>query len=161
MLAALLLAAVAEFANYPAATKLAHRPAALKLTTRAARRYRSVLRDEAKKGPNFNGHYRVADWGCGTNCVEWGILDLDRGKVWMAPKPLESCWTPNLPEHDTVTDWFEMHLDSRLLYVHDCVSNPPVVVWDRRRVFEWRGGKLRLLRTETLKEPDDVSVLHR
>jgi hypothetical protein len=151
MFAALLLAAAAEFAKYPAAAKLAHRAAKPKLTTRAARRYRTVLRDEARKGPNFNGHYRVADWGCGTNCVEWAILDLETGKVWMAPAPLESCGAPDLPEHDEVMDWFEMHLDSRLLYVYDCTSNPPVRVWDRRRVYEWRDGRLRLVRTESLK----------
>lgn len=150
ILLSLFLAVALEFANYPAEGKLAHRPAALKLTTPAARRYRTVLRTEAKEGANFNGHYRVAKWGCGTNCVQWAILDLDSGKVWMAPQTLLSCWTPDLPEHDDVTDWFEAHRDSRLLYVHDCTSDPPVRVWDRRRVYEWVGGRLRLVRTESL-----------
>src|SRR5260221_1470599 len=151
MLSSLRPPSAAELANYPAGTRLVRHAAAPRLTTRAARRYRTVLRDEATKGPNFNGHYRLAEWGCGTNCVEWAILNLTTGKVWMAPEPLQSCWTPDLPEHDDVTDWFEMHVDSSLLYVHDCVSNPPVRVWDRRRGYEWREGKLQLVRTEALK----------
>jgi hypothetical protein len=64
-------ASVGEFALYRPAHRLTRPPASPIVKSGKARRYRSVLRAEAREGPNFNGHYRVASWGCGTNCIEW------------------------------------------------------------------------------------------
>jgi len=46
-----------------------------------ARMYRTLLRDEISKGPNFAGHYRVAIWGCGTSCAMFAIVNLKTGQV--------------------------------------------------------------------------------
>jgi hypothetical protein len=46
-----------------------------------ARMYRTVLRSEIAKGPNFAGHYRVAIWGCGTSCAMFAVVNLKTGRV--------------------------------------------------------------------------------
>src|SRR5437870_3521698 len=81
-----------EFAKYPGESRLQTHPHALVLDTKEKRRFRTMLRSAAAEGTNFNGHYRVASWGCGTNCIQWAIADLTNGKVWMAREPAHSCW---------------------------------------------------------------------
>ena len=51
------------------------------LSTRMARGYRTNLRNAAKEGVNFAGHYVLTTWGCGTNCSESVIIDARNGKV--------------------------------------------------------------------------------
>ncbi len=48
-----------------------------------ARRFRTVLREGAAKGPNFADHYTVITWGCGSPCVLMAIVDADDGHVFM------------------------------------------------------------------------------
>lgn len=43
--------------------------------------YRTTIRDQAKEGPNFAGHYTVATWGCGTECEGYAIVDAITGRV--------------------------------------------------------------------------------
>src|SRR6476620_8648893 len=47
-----------------------------------ARNYRTNLRNAAKEGVNFAGHFVVVNWGCGTNCSETAIIDGRSGKVF-------------------------------------------------------------------------------
>jgi hypothetical protein len=46
-----------------------------------AKTYRTVLRQEIAKGPNYAGHYRVAVWGCGTSCAMFAVVNLKTGRV--------------------------------------------------------------------------------
>ena len=46
-----------------------------------AKKYRTVLRQEIAKGPNYAGHYRVAVWGCGASCAMFGVVNLKTGRV--------------------------------------------------------------------------------
>ena len=47
-----------------------------------ARSYRTRLRQEARKGANFAGHYTVVSWGCGSNCESIAIVDALNGGVY-------------------------------------------------------------------------------
>jgi hypothetical protein len=150
LLVATALTASDEFSSYPAAHRLKHPPASPIVKSGKAHRYRTVLREEAREGPNFNGHYRVASWGCGTNCIEWAVIDLETGKVWFPSGPAYSCWAPEEQEED-VPDWFEMRVTSSLLYLHIC--DPPLRgsrAFNRRRVYVWSGSGLKLVRDEEL-----------
>ncbi len=140
-----------EFSLHPAAHRLAHTPAAPIVSSGKARRYRSVLRAEAREGANFNGHYRVASWGCGTNCIEWAVIDLESGKVWFPPEPAYSCWAPEQSDDKDVPDWFAMRTTSSLLYLHIC--DPPLRgsrTFTTRRVYVWTGSELTMLRSEAI-----------
>jgi hypothetical protein len=47
-----------------------------------ARMFRTNLRNAAKEGVNFAGHYILTTWGCGTNCSESAIIDARNGRVF-------------------------------------------------------------------------------
>ncbi len=47
-----------------------------------ARMFRTNLRNAAKGGVNFAGHYVLTGWGCGTNCSQWAIIDARNGRVY-------------------------------------------------------------------------------
>lgn len=53
-----------------------------------ANMFRTNLRNAAKEGVNFAGHYIVANWGCGTNCSQSAIIDARTGQVFF-PDELE------------------------------------------------------------------------
>ena len=50
--------------------------------------FRTNLRDAAKEGVNFAGHYILTTWGCGTNCSKSAIIDARNGRVFF-PDQLE------------------------------------------------------------------------
>ena len=43
--------------------------------------FKTVISNAYKKGPNFAGHYVVAEWGCGTGCQNHVIADTKTGKI--------------------------------------------------------------------------------
>lgn len=53
-----------------------------------ANMFRTNLRNAAKEGVNFAGHYILTTWGCGTNCSQSAIIDARNGKVFF-PRELE------------------------------------------------------------------------
>jgi hypothetical protein len=87
-------AGVPRFSDYPVSERYHGRTAPLVLT-RAARMYRTRLREAARERPNFAGHFIVATWGCGTECVEGVIIDARTGRVFMLPFTL-CCWSPGV-----------------------------------------------------------------
>jgi hypothetical protein len=106
-----------------------------------ARRFRTVLRKGATKGPNFAGHFTIVSWGCGTNCQSIAIVDSKTGVVRFAPFGSEIGQ--------------EFRLDSRLLVVNPaCVvaeyladyggcPPSPLNMWLTSRYFEWTGEQFR------------------
>jgi hypothetical protein len=59
--------------------------APVKLTSPLERLFRTNLREAAKQPPNFAGHYRFTEWGCGTQCAGGAIVDLQTGRVYPLP----------------------------------------------------------------------------
>ena len=47
--------------------------------------FRSVLRDGAKSGPDFAGHFSVVVWGCGADSFSLAVVDARDGKVYFPP----------------------------------------------------------------------------
>jgi hypothetical protein len=62
-------------------TPLAETPKLDLKSSATARQFRTLLRQEITKGPNFAGHYRVAVWGCGTSCADFAVVNLETGRV--------------------------------------------------------------------------------
>lgn len=72
-----------QFEDFPVRDFYKGRPAAVDLSSNTlARSYRTRLRKGAKKGPNFAGHYTIVDWGCGSNCQVYAVVDAHTGKVY-------------------------------------------------------------------------------
>lgn len=79
-----------RFTDYPVSERYTGKTAPLVLS-RAAREFRTRLRQAAREKPNFAGRFIVATWGCGTECVEGAIIDARTGHVFMLPFSL-CCW---------------------------------------------------------------------
>ena len=83
---------------------------------RDANKFRTNLRNAAKEGVNFAGHYILTTWGCGTNCSQSAIIDARNGRVFF-PDQLEGAGFGfcELPD-DTEPVVFQA--DSRLLVLN-------------------------------------------
>ncbi|GAA5175527.1 hypothetical protein GCM10025771_07940 [Niveibacterium umoris] len=57
----------------------------LVLQTKLAKKYRTVITQQSRQDPDFAGHYRVATWGCGTDCHGFAIINKRNGKVYTVP----------------------------------------------------------------------------
>lgn len=47
-----------------------------------SRRYRTVIRENAKFGQNFAGHFTLVRLGCGTGCTKIAVVDASDGSVY-------------------------------------------------------------------------------
>ncbi len=54
-------------------------------TSEAARRFRTVFRQQVSRGPNYAGHYRVVVWGCGSSCSSFAVVNVKTGRVLDIP----------------------------------------------------------------------------
>ena len=76
------------FNNYQISKVLIGKPAKVDIKSHPhAHKFRTMLRQGVENGVNFAGHYIIATWGCGTSCLELGIIDAHTGKVFF-PKEL-------------------------------------------------------------------------
>jgi hypothetical protein len=136
-----------EFPDFPAnAPSLVGEPTAPVLDTPQARRYRTRLREAAAEGPNFNGHFRIVSWGCGTNCLQWAFVDLTTGAVAVAPLDPIPCFHPRIDDAGR-PHWVESSVDSRLFVVYRCTCKGDQAAGGRR-LYVWEEGEAKLLREE-------------
>ncbi|HEY2014793.1 MAG TPA: hypothetical protein VGH38_14895 [Bryobacteraceae bacterium] len=100
------------------------RPAPPMLQTPDQRMFRTMIRESAAKGPNFAGHYTIAEWGCGAGCVSMAIIDAVDGKIYRSPfKVLAWSLLKYEGRHPSNGDDFqelEFKKDSRLLIARGC-----------------------------------------
>jgi len=74
------------FGMFPAPDNFRGKPATVDLRSHPdAHTYRSRLREGAAQGPNFAGHYTIVQWGCGSSCQKFAIIDAQTGKVYIYP----------------------------------------------------------------------------
>ena len=132
--------ALPRFKDYPA-TKFTGKPAAVKLTSPQARKYRTGLRENARGGPNFAGHYTIAAFGCGTGCVSpLAIIDATTGDVYFPPSVATISSLPDAEDDEMI----QSHEDSRLLVVVGEVNEKK-----GKYYFEWANNRLKLIRAIT------------
>lgn len=116
-----------------------------------AKMFRTNLRNAAKEGVNFAGHYILTTWGCGTNCSQSAIIDARNGRVYF-PRELEGagfgfCDFPDDTE-PTVSK-----ADSRLLVLNGFKGGDlekegaPCGVY----YLEWLGTKFKQVKFEPRK----------
>ena len=54
-----------------------------------AKNFKTAISDAVTKGPNFAGHYTVAEWGCGTTCQDHVVVDVQTGEIVATGIPSE------------------------------------------------------------------------
>lgn len=117
--------------------------AAPSVNTGQARLYRTVIREEAKLGPDFAGHYKLVRIGCGaaTTCI--AIADAATGKVTFPPN-LRVATALLFDTGQVNVETLNYRRNSRLLIVAGSPNE------DERRTglsyYLWGAGKLRLVR---------------
>jgi len=112
--------------------------------------YRTRLAESAKEKPNFAGHYILARWGCGTDCIQISIIDAITGQVYH-PSGVTTNVAVNvedllLDESESRPNFgsIKFRTNSRLLML---IGMPEESV-ERRGIsyYVWEHNQLRLIR---------------
>ena len=104
--------------------------------------YRTMIRQETAKGPDFAGHYKVAEWGCGTACLQMAVVDTQSGHVYDGPvgiPPHGSFFGPNVEEDKTGIFYSP---NSSLFIVVGCPNYKKCGSY----YYNWNGTQFKLLR---------------
>lgn len=111
-----------------------------------ANMFRTNLRNAAKEGVNFAGHYILTTWGCGTNCAVSAIIDARNGRVFF-PDQLEGSGFGfcDLPDD---TEPLVYRADSRLLVLSGFKGGDLNEERGRCGIYylEWTGRNFRQVR---------------
>jgi len=109
----------------------------------AAWQFRTRIREAARSKPNFAGHYVLASWGCGAECLSSAIVDVKTGAVYFDDISI-CCWfSPNshkLPEHFEPVDF---RLNSRPVILSGMLGEEER---NKSHYFKFEHGKLIALR---------------
>jgi hypothetical protein len=119
-----------------------------------ANMFRTNLRNAAKEGVNFAGHYILTTWGCGTNCSQSAVIDARNGRVFF-PRELEGAGFGfcDLPDD---TESMVSQADSRLLVLNGfkggdlSVENAPCGIY----YLEWTGRNFKQVKFEKKQRRD-------
>lgn len=130
------------FRDFPATESFSGSPAPADITShREAGKYRTVLRDGAKSGPNFAGHYTLVTWGCGSECQEFAIIDAKNGRVYFPAAIRFNSFGMVRDE----TEPFQYKKDSSLLII---AGQPDEKEELGLFYYHWNGRDLKLIFTE-------------
>lgn len=132
---------IPEFQDYVSHDRLDGRAAEPRLTTTWARKYRTRIRRGAASeegfrrgfeyvetpGPNFAGHYRVVNWGCGSGCLMMVIVDLKTGAIYPPPLSVAPTGEGRIRIPNLGTGWagFDFRENSRLFVMEICPGGAP------------------------------------
>lgn len=118
-------------------------PAPPNVKTGRAYLYRTVIKEEAKLGPNFADHYTIIRIGCGAATTCLAIADAKSGNVYFPPD-LKSAEALLVDTGKVNVDTLNYRRDSRLLIV---VGSPNGKI-DQSGIsyYLWQSGKLKLIR---------------
>lgn len=130
-----------RFEDYPARKEFTGKPAPAIIAHPRARLFRTMIKTQAQKGPNFAEHYTVATWGCGSGCRGFAIIDARTGRVYFNPKALNVMTPPYLDE-----DTLQFRPDSRLLIVSGTVDGLNGYQDEAKFYYEWKNNRFKLIR---------------
>lgn len=134
-----------DFDKYKTAERFAGTPAAPIPRTRLQRNFRTVIREAAKSGPNFAGHYALATWGCGAGCVSIAVVDEKNGTT--TDGPFEILGYDLSFSYEGGEEQIEFHPDSRLLIARGCPGEKDCGTY----YYEWTGQAFRLIQKTAAK----------
>jgi hypothetical protein len=135
---------VPRFESYAAPVYKGKRAPLNLRSAKNANTFRTRLREGAKEGVNFAGHYTLVQWGCGTGCLDVGVIDVKTGTVYF-PEELGGLgvwfWSDN-------EEALQFKPNSRLLVLSGFPAsesnsdNPKSGLY----YYEWTGARLKLIR---------------
>jgi hypothetical protein len=110
-----------------------------------AKEYRSRLNGAlADEDVNFAGKYILAQWGCGTSCIQAGIIDAQTGTVYL---PIVLQWVtrgynPALEDYEMI----EFKKNSKLLIINGAAGYDKKETQEGFWYYEWTGKDFKLLK---------------
>jgi hypothetical protein len=137
-----------RFEDYPVREIYKGPVARVRLDSPKARMFRTMLREGARTGPNFAGHYTFVLWGCGTGCAQKAIVDARTGRVYFIPLEFSDI---NDVEDETARKRF-FRLNSKLLVVTKSHYDMEHTYTAFYYIFE--NNRFRLLRKTEEREPE-------
>lgn len=133
-----------RFEDYPVRKVFKGQPAAPRINFPKAREYRTMIKEYGKDPPNFAGHYRIVDIGCGADCTFIFVIDVITGRAYYPGVNLNfDCYSLLKKEEGRALDQYhrQYRLDSRLL-----LSIGESKAMGRGSFFyEWEGSGFRLI----------------
>ncbi len=139
-----------RFEEFPATETWNPPSKPLKLASPSERLFKTRLTEASKEKPNFAGHYRLTDWGCGSNCSASALIDLNTGEVFPPPlaRPHKTGWDRWISCVSSFEGTgTEIRLDSRLTiircgmnYSEELQKNLPDTYY-----FVWESNRFRQL----------------
>lgn len=133
-----------KFADYAVAEVFRGKPAPPALLTKTQHMFRSAITQATRKGPNFAGHYTVAEWGCGSGCISMVVVDAESGKVFPAPfKILSLPLAQGEGGHEYQGAVYQ--LKSRLLVADGCPEDKKCGTY----YYQWKVNQFKLLRFDS------------
>jgi hypothetical protein len=144
-----------KFGDYAVKETFEGKPARPLIVEKNHRSFRTVIAEAAAKGPNFAGHYTVAEWGCGSGCMSLAVVDATTGKVFSAPFQI---LTMPLVQGEEAHEFkgAVYRLKSRLFIADGCQEDKSCST----TYYEWKNDKFEVLRVEPQRgpeQPDDSS----
>jgi hypothetical protein len=122
----------AEAFNGPAAPPLIRSP--------AQKKFEAQIRRQSTLPANFAGHYKIAEWGCGSSCVSIAIVNLKTGEVHDGP--FSTLGYGSAYTYEGGFEELEYKASSRLLVVRGCPEDKNCGTY----YFEWKGNHFERLR---------------
>jgi hypothetical protein len=122
--------AVPHFEQYKVTKVYRGKPAVPVLRTPEDREYRTRIREGAKAGPNFAGHYTLIIIGCGTQCASFVVVDAVSGRVFSHAQKEYTCGP-------------DFKVDSQLLTTDVCTG--AIQKNCNRAFWRWTGTELKFL----------------
>jgi PAS domain-containing protein len=136
-----------QFESYPVSGDFYGTPAPAIISHPGARLFRTMIKEQAKAQPNFAGHYRLATWGCGSDCQGLALIDARTGKVYFNPRALNVAGVPNQDE-----ERLQFRADSRLMIISGSVDGFHRYQDKAKFYYEWRNNHFRLIRKTRIKK---------
>jgi hypothetical protein len=135
-----LAAQVPTFDKFRTAEAFNGQPAKPVLRTAFQRRFATQIREQAMLPPNFAGHYKVIEWGCGSSCVSMAIVDLKTGVTNDGPFAILGYGRPY--RYEGGDDELQYRTASRLLIVRGCPEDKNCGTY----YYEWKGDRFDQIR---------------
>ena len=128
-----------------AEARFSGKPATPLFKTSGDRSFRTAIREAETGGPNFAGHYTIAEIGCGGGCVSIAVVDAKTGVVY--PGPFRNLswelrqYEGKLRSDDEKFEQLSYRPDSRLLIARGCPGETNCASY----FWEWTGSQFKLV----------------
>jgi hypothetical protein len=131
-----------KFGQFAVSESFHGKPALPRLTDPKHRTYRTAIARAVRKGPNFAGHYSIAEIGCGSGCMFIVVVDAVTGKAYSAPFASLSFPAGGIREYQGPV----YQIKSRLLIADGCADDQGCGA----HYYEWKDNRFKLLRFEAV-----------